>query len=333
MRAARKYQSIYPYLRSVDIDEEPLSSIAFTELKNHIIELGHTSVKDRVEELKTVKRQLPDSVYQQRKQKILSLLCKLLLGQSSGIVAIRDPDTGEVVREPRDIAKCLTNYWQQSFDRKDTDSSLRSEWLGRITDKLQVSLEDLRPTIEDVETVLSTVPASAPGPDGIPFSVFKRMMDIVAPLVHDIILEMIDGRGAPPTDFNFAYLICLPKGSGELVDGGLRCYDASSTRPLSIVDSINRIIASVFRLVLERQVHTWISYQQRGFVCGRQMLLNIIDVDFAAQKISIKSARGAILLLDFRAAFPSMCHSFIWDTLESIGLPRQFIKALQLVYV
>ena len=158
-------------------------------------------------------------------------------------------------------------------------------------------------------------------------------MDIVAPLIHDIILEMIDGRGAPPTDFNFAYLICLPKGSGELVDGGLRCYDASSTRPLSIVDSINRIIASVFRLVLERQVHTWISYQQRGFVCGRQMLLNIIDVDFAAQKISIKSARGAILLLDFRAAFPSMCHSFIWDTLESIGLPRQFIKALQLFYV
>ena len=104
LRAARKYQSIYPYLRSVDIDEEPLSSIAFTELKNHIIELGHTSVKDRVEELKTVKRQLPDSVYQQRKQNILSLLRKMLLGQSSGIVAIRDPDTGEVVREPRDIA-------------------------------------------------------------------------------------------------------------------------------------------------------------------------------------------------------------------------------------
>jgi hypothetical protein len=35
---------------------------------------------------------------------------------------------------------------------------------------------------------------------------------------------------------------------------------------------------------------------QRGFLKGRDMLMNLIDVDFAAQCISIRSTRGAIIL-------------------------------------
>jgi hypothetical protein len=69
-----------------------------------------------------------------------------------------------------------------------------------------------------------------------------------------------------------------------------------------------------------------------GFLPGRQMLRNVLDVDFTAQKISLKSPRGAILLFDFKAAFPSMSHEFMWETLEAIGLPKQYIRALQQFY-
>ena len=62
------------------------------------------------------------------------------------------------------------------------------------------------------------------------------------------------------------------------------------------------------------------------------MLRNILDVDFAAQKISVKTTKGATILFDFRAAFPSMCHDFIWDTLLWIGLPEKSIKAIQMLY-
>eukprot|EP00973_Karenia_brevis_P039847 5499743-Karenia_brevis.AAC.1 len=88
------------------------------------------------------------------------------------------------------------------------------------------------------------MPDSAAGPDGIPFLVYKQLKNILKPIVHDIVLGMIAGTECPDADFNKAFLICLPKTTDEELE-------PSGTRPLSIVDSINRIIASVFRIVLE----------------------------------------------------------------------------------
>jgi hypothetical protein len=46
----------------------------------------------------------------------------------------------------------------------------------------------------------------------------------------------------------------------------------------------------------------------------------------------VKTNAGAILLFDFRAAFPSMDHSFMWETLEAVGFPTEYIKALKQFY-
>eukprot|EP00973_Karenia_brevis_P016029 2191014-Karenia_brevis.AAC.1 len=62
------------------------------------------------------------------------------------------------------------------------------------------------------------------------------------------------------------------------------------------------------------------------------MLQNLVDVDAAAQTICLKSKRGAIILFDFKAAFPSMGHSFIWETLDAAGIPEDFVQALRLLY-
>jgi hypothetical protein len=62
------------------------------------------------------------------------------------------------------------------------------------------------------------------------------------------------------------------------------------------------------------------------------MLRNILEIDFEGQRISIKHKRAAIILFDFRAAFPSLCHDFMWDALLGIGLPLQYIDALKLFY-
>ena len=62
------------------------------------------------------------------------------------------------------------------------------------------------------------------------------------------------------------------------------------------------------------------------------MMANLLDIDEAAQIISVRSTRGAIILLDFKAAFPSMDHAFIWDTLAAVGVPLGFVDAIKLFY-
>ena len=49
-------------------------------------------------------------------------------------------------------------------------------------------------------------------------------------------------------------------------------------------------------------LNTWISNMQRGFLTGRSMLSNIIDIDFHAMRISMKEAYGGLVLFDFAAA-------------------------------
>ena len=60
------------------------------------------------------------------------------------------------------------------------------------------------------------------------------------------------------------------------------------------------------------------------------MLNNLID-NYDAMVVSLKSEKGMLVLFDFKAAFPSVAHPFLIDSLEAIGLPPHaihFIKAL-----
>ena len=173
----------------------------------------------------------------------------------------------------------------------------------------------------DVSTVLKNLPVSASGPDGVPFAAWGSISDILAPIVLDTVLGMIAGREVPYDKFNEAFFVCLPKVESEILEPG-------STRPLSVVDSINRILASVFRISLERAGGKQISEFRRGFLQGRSMLRNILELDHNPQKISIKHKSGAILLLGFKAAFACLSHDFLWDVLISVGVPEDYVGAL-----
>ena len=106
---------------------------------------------------------------------------------------------------------------------------------------------------------------------------------------------LLQGRqDPPPPDFNHAFLLCLPKKVAEADPSGLEVYEASGTLPLSIADASNRIIANIFRVVLERHAVHWVSSYQRGFLPDRSMLRNVWDIDFAAQK-NARSPRGAVI--------------------------------------
>ena len=108
-------------------------------------------------------------------------------------------------------------------------------------------------------------------------------------------------------------------------------YAPSKTRPLSIVNTDNRIIANAYRLMLEPMLNKWVSDMQRTFLHCRSILFNVLDVDFEAMKVSLKHSRGAIVLFDFASAFPSISQDYMWEVLENIGLapgPLQAIKSL-----
>ena len=68
--------------------------------------------------------------------------------------------------------------------------------------------------------------------------------------------------------FNEALLCCLPKAASHVDPEGQDCFLAEETRPLSIGNTINRILASAYRLRWEPLLAPAISPCQRGFFAG-----------------------------------------------------------------
>ena len=85
--------------------------------------------------------------------------------------------------------------------------------------------------------------------------------------------------------------------------------------------------------MLEPIVYNWVSAMQRGFLHGRSMLANIIEVDHEAMKISLKHSRGAVILFDFAAAFPSISQEYVWEVLEHVGVAGGPLQAIKRLYI
>ena len=177
---------------------------------------------------------------------------------------------------------------------------------------------------------------SRPGPDGIPFKAWRRL----GPLGVEILFqagrrleEGLDPGNPVHNRFNEALLCCLPKATSRRDDLGNDCHRADETRPLSIANTDNRLVASAFRLLWEPLVEPSISQRQRGFLRGRSMLRHVVELESQAMVTALEEEDGAILLFDFRAAFPSVSRDFLMASLERAGFPPSALAVVRALYL
>jgi hypothetical protein len=72
---------------------------------------------------------------------------------------------------------------------------------------------------------------------------------------------------------------------------------------------------------------------QRGFLQGRSLLSNVVDIDYESMRVSLKHDRGMLILFDFEAAFPSLSQEFLMECLRKVGLPPSLLHAIECLYV
>jgi len=123
-RKAEALQGKYERL-SCSLSLSTTLSEEFKNIKNHAIELMHTDISERSQELKAARHGLAEEVYKRRKDGIARRLRRLLpAGACSEVSVLKDHD-GLLQTEPANIAQALTLHWQQVFNEKATGSKLR----------------------------------------------------------------------------------------------------------------------------------------------------------------------------------------------------------------
>ena len=102
--------------------------------------------------------------------------------------------------------------------------------------------------------------------------------------------------------------------------------------PLSIVNCDNRILANALRLRLEPIFAEWVSEGQRGFLPGRSLLANVLDMEEAMLRTAVEQESGGTVLFDIKAAFPSVSHGYMFDVLAGLGTPPEALHFLRSLY-
>ena len=139
-------------------------------------------------------------------------------------------------------------------------------------------------------------------------------------------------HGLDPTNelhkqFNASLMVCLPKSAKKQTEQGQDLCTPSETRPITITNADNRVIASAFRLRWEPLLEPLVSRSQRGFLRGRSMIQNILDVEHSSQCAGLTCQDAVVILFDFTAAFPSVDRDFLKASLAAAGLPGRLLGA------
>jgi hypothetical protein len=244
------------------------------------------------------------------------------------LVAVLDPH-GIPQASPEASAELLANHWGPVFEAK----VIEAESASMVMPFTQAVPQGIR-WVADKEgffEVMAKPRDSAPGPDGIPFGAWRA----AGPKLFDVMFNAFSSfmQGAPlPEGFNECNLAFIPKGE-DPNDAHLVARTPNTTRPISLSNTDSKYFALALNRPLAEAAKVTVHPRQRGFVQGRSLIDNILEVEGFGQSYTIAEADNpAIILFDIMAAFPSLSHQWLFVVLRKMRVPVQFINALKALY-
>jgi hypothetical protein len=335
LESASRFRDRYEFLMSMDMNA-CREGAQYQVVLDHYKELGHTNRREKQKQEEARQQAaVAAGVLSDDDVKFtgstLDSLYDMVQKNTGNLTAVADA-AGNVTTDPSEMADVLCSHWQEAFTPGMVDEELGSKICSESSDFLKSSLQDVAPLADDARRALQHSPNTGVGPDGISYGVWRGLGDFTVQLIMAIITYFMCVSSEVPPWFNLAFMNFIPKDPSGHTAFGMPYYSPDCTRPLSLADTINKLVANTVRIALERFASSRISFFQRGFLKGRQILDNVVELDYFAHLFSITSKRAATILFDFRAAFPSVNHRFMWRVLESSGLPPAIIRLIRCFY-
>ena len=169
-----------------------------------------------------------------------------------------------------DRSKVAAAFWSKVWGESSPSpsDSLRLDFL-----KGYIKLVDpdlcTAPTLDQVQSAISSSGDTTAGPDGISCAAWRATPDLAGPVLQGVLHALCAGQ-PPPKGFDNGLLFLLPKQRTGL---------AADTRPPSVTNTDNRILdAAVARAVLPAALNV-IDPAQKGFLPGRLGSDHILDVN------------------------------------------------------
>ena len=189
----------------------------------------------------------------------------------------------------------------------------------------QSTMLDAPITEDEIRTsILSMKNGKSPGLDGFPIEYYKKFIDILAPILHEVYLEAFE-VGSLPTTLNDALITLIPKKDRDT-------SDPSSFRPVSLLGVDCKILTKTLASRLERVLPDVINGDQVGFIKHRSSVDNMRRLMHLIHLNSTNPIPIAALSLDAEKAFDRVEWGFLMAALSKFKFGPGLCHWIRVLY-
>eukprot|EP00971_Amphidinium_carterae_P261311 5183975-Amphidinium_carterae.3 len=179
-------------------------------------------------------------------------------------------------------------------------------------------------TVSDVESFLKTKKRTAPGPDGVHYAHLNASADIIAKELHSAWTDWTSNARVLEAHIH-SDVVLLPKVLGKAAL-------PHQIRPIALSNTIAKVMEMMLLQWMSPVIVPSLHWAQRGFLRGRQILDNIVELEARVFQLIHECEHAGIFLLDIEKAFPSLSHGWMFYVLRRSGCPHWALTALEALY-
>ncbi|GEQ71431.1 hypothetical protein JCM33374_g5114 [Metschnikowia sp. JCM 33374] len=220
--------------------------------------------------------------------------------------ALVDGEKGITAKSTNDMLDLATEYYQELYS---SSNQTRHQYLLKLLEPMTNQLSRVeRDTLDKPfeleelgDALQSTDTSSAPGPDGIQFSVLQHYWDDIGPILTRTANNIMK-TGKLPQCLKRVLVTLIPKASEK------DSQDVRNLRPISLSNTALKIISEAVCRRLQKVLNKLIGPYQTGFMKDRRINQNAMEFFTMLQIIKGGSDQSsseyqAILMADFQKSF------------------------------
>ena len=236
-------------------------------------------------------------------------------------------DDGELINEPTEIEKAIVHFYKSLYENveelaENNDNDFFNE-LSPVSDDDDAGIAGPITTDELLST-LRSCKDTAPGPDGIPYSIIRLLWSSFGELLKNAWDHSLTTQCLPPSH-KLSFLKLIPKAGKDLTR-------LTNWRPITLSNCDHKLITKTYSKRLCEKVAGKISGRQTAYLKGRLINDNIRAILATINLSNIEEdLKGIIVSLDAKKAFDSVSHQYLIKCLKSFGC-HNFVPIFKTLY-
>ncbi len=236
---------------------------------------------------------------------------------------------GQTFHKQDEISKAIETFYKNLYTKQPNLKPVENDDNTLFADLPQLNEEDKSMlsqaiNLDELRSTLGTCEDSAPGPDGIPYSVYKKTWNTSGKLILDAWNYSLQTGEVSMSQKQSIITLLDKKGKDNSI--------ITNLRPISLSNCDIKLCTKTIALRTNKVLYKLLSITQTGYVPNRQVTNNNRLIEEIIDMSAESDEELYLITLDAQKAFDSVDHHYLLSILKKYNFPDSYIHCVKTIY-